>query len=64
MNAGPRRVDSLTREQRERMAPFAREWIERGWRTTPLTEEEWTVQEQGMRVMSVPQKKRSGPKAS
>jgi len=40
---------SLTDAQRDQMAPFAQSWIEHGWRTTPLTEEEWGVVEDGMR---------------
>jgi len=36
---------SLTDAQRDQMAPFAQSWIEHGWRTTPLTEEEWGVVE-------------------
>ena len=44
-----KKLMSLTDEQRDRMTSFADEWIERGWRTTPLTEEEWKVVEDGMR---------------
>ena len=40
---------SLTPEQEARMGSFAQEWIQRGWRTTPLTEEEWAVWEAGAR---------------
>jgi len=43
------RLQSLTDAQRDRMASFAQEWIEHGWRTAPLTEEEWRVVEDGMR---------------
>jgi len=45
----PKRIENLTPAQTERMESFAREWIERGWRTAPLTEEEWAVQNEGMR---------------
>jgi hypothetical protein len=45
----PKRIDQLSSEQKTRMSSFAREWIERGWRTTPLTEEEWALQADGMR---------------
>ena len=38
-------VTSLTPAQHDRMASFAQEWIEHGWRTQPLTEEEWAVWE-------------------
>jgi hypothetical protein len=41
-------LTKLTPEQEARMASFAQEWIEQGWRTMPLTEEEWAVVEAGM----------------
>ena len=46
----PNRIDKLTDEQRARMAPFAQEWIERGHRTRPMTDEEWKVWEDGVRA--------------
>ena len=36
---------SLTNEQRDAMASHAQKWIERGLRTTPLSDEEWTIVE-------------------
>lgn len=42
-------ITELTPVQRERLAPFAAEWIENACRTTPLTEDEWAVVEDGMR---------------
>jgi hypothetical protein len=42
-------LTTLTDTQRDRMASFAQSWIEYGWRTTPLTDEEWTVWEAGAR---------------
>ncbi len=44
------RIDTLTPAQRDRMASFAQEWIDRGWRTRPLTEEEWQLWEAGARA--------------
>ncbi|OPZ65374.1 MAG: hypothetical protein BWY85_00626 [Firmicutes bacterium ADurb.Bin506] len=44
-----KRLESLTPEQKARMGSFAQEWIQHGWRTQPLTEEEWKVVEDGMR---------------
>ncbi len=49
MTTKPTRIDELTPAQRDRMATFAQEWIQRGWRTHPLTEEEWKVWEDGAR---------------
>ena len=43
------KLTSLTGAQRDRMASFAQEWIQHGWRTQPLTEEEWAVWEAGAR---------------
>ena len=44
-----KKLTELTPEQHARMASFAQEWIQHGWRTKPLTEEEWQVVEDGMR---------------
>ena len=44
-----KKLTTLTPEQKDRMASFAQEWIQHGWRTKPLTEEEWSVVEDGMR---------------
>ncbi|WP_136244891.1 hypothetical protein, partial [Mycobacterium intracellulare] len=44
-----KKLTELTPQQQERMASWAREWIEYGWRTTPLTEEEWATWESGAR---------------
>lgn len=42
---------SLTPEQAAAMAPYAQRWIrERGWRTTPLSEDEWRRVEDGIRA--------------
>ena len=48
-NSPRTKLTTLTDAQHDRMASFAQEWIEYGWRTTPLTEEEWAVWEQGAR---------------
>ncbi len=45
----PTRITALTEAQKERMGSFAQEWIDRGWRTEPLSEPEWAVWEQGAR---------------
>lgn len=45
------RLMSLTPEQTAAMAPYAQQWIrERGWRTTPLSEDEWQRTEDGIRA--------------
>jgi hypothetical protein len=44
-----KKLTELNEAQANRMASWAREWIEYGWRTTPLTEEEWSVWEGGVR---------------
>ena len=44
-----KKLTELTPQQRDRMASFAQEWIQYGWRTQPLTEEEWAVWEAGAR---------------
>ena len=49
-NAKPvKKLTELTVPQKDRMASFADEWVQYGWRTTPLTEEEWSVWEAGAR---------------
>ena len=48
-NSPRTKLTTLTDAQHDRMASFAQEWIEYGWRTTPLPEEEWAVWEQGAR---------------
>ncbi|MBZ4576167.1 hypothetical protein [Mycobacterium avium] len=45
-----KKLTELTPAQRDRMSSFAQEWIEYGWRTNPLTEEEWEVWEAGARA--------------
>lgn len=47
---GITRITSLTDDQKSQMAPFAQEWIARGHRTRPLTEDEWQVWEDGVRA--------------
>lgn len=44
-----KKLTKLTPEQEARMGPLAQEWIQYGWRTQPLTDEEWAVWEQGAR---------------
>lgn len=43
-----KRITALTPAQHAAMPDYAQAWIEKGWRTGPLTEDEWAVQHAGV----------------
>jgi hypothetical protein len=45
-----KRIDALTDAERATFAPYAAEWIARGWRTGPMSDDEWASVQDAVRA--------------